>query len=322
MEVNVKTPGNEPTDQRGQADFVGHVVVDDWTKGMATFENIIVQSDKPEEAWIEPVCRLIGEWRATFRSAYIRWALALNGLDVAAARYASAEWQQKGKEFFVGSRDHLGREVKLVVMNGPDAAEAHRSTVPLMAAYGLIDMYSALEECVFKLYRAFLDVHPDALLQGDDYKPLRKLRAAAARDAGQRAAWDAAWTDRLARWQQKQLYSGLGRVFRAFCSVTELKAPTTFKLSTTETWAETIEGVGIVRHLLIHGVRTADAGLAKFCTKPYRLGFEFKEGDKLDIHLGHLQSVQVFCEQLLSALNLSLVERVGGKLPKERAATA
>lgn len=31
----------------------------------------------------------IGEWRAYFRSTYVRWALALNGLHVAKDRYYS-----------------------------------------------------------------------------------------------------------------------------------------------------------------------------------------------------------------------------------------
>ena len=46
-----------------------------------------------------------------------------------------------------------------------------------------------------------------------------------------------------------------------------------------------------------------------------RLGqFDFKEDEELTIELIHLQSVECFCDQLLSALNLSLVEKFTGTL--------
>jgi hypothetical protein len=43
--------------------------------------------------------------------------------------------------------------------------------------------------------------------------------------------------------------------------------------------------------------------------------FKFKEKEPLVIYFHHLQGVDLFCEQLLDALNLSLLERAYGSMP-------
>jgi hypothetical protein len=63
-----------------------------------------------------------------------------------------------------------------------------------------------------------------------------------------------------------------------------------------------------VRNVLIHGATTFPKELAAFCEEPYSLGFDFVEGRPPLITLLHLQSVESFCNQLLSTLNLALVE--------------
>ncbi|MDC0715106.1 hypothetical protein POL68_42050 [Stigmatella sp. ncwal1] len=108
------------------------------------------------------------------------------------------------------------------------------------------------------------------------------------------AAWEDAWRNRLDTWQRKRLYDGLHRVFLAFCTV--------------ETWAETIEGMGLVRHLLVHGESKVTAELAAFCAKPHSMKLGFKEGEPLSMHLFHLQAFEAFTDQLLNALNISLAE--------------
>jgi hypothetical protein len=59
--------------------------------------------------------------------------------------------------------------------------------------------------------------------------------------------------------------------------------------------------------------------LAEFSLQPANMGFDFREGEKLEINLRHLQGVECFLDQLLTALNLSLLERAGYSLPARNA---
>ena len=301
------------SDARGDTDLVGHNVVHvphQQVGPVAWANNIIVKAQRPEDEWIERAMRQIGDWRAKLRSTYIRWALATNGLDVAARKYDSPEF--RGKGFVVTSLRVANNEpdiVPIATWDGPTAAAAHRKTMPMLAAFGIIDLYSNLEEVIFSLYRTFLDQNPDSLLQGDEFKPLRQLRRAAQSDPQKAAEWQATWAARLHDWQRQRIYkSGLGGTFRAFCALSKLKTPSNYMQSTTDTWAESIEILGLVRHSLVHGVEKVSPELAVACTKPYSMAFEFEEGDPLVISLLHLQAVDLFCEQLLNGLNLSLIE--------------
>ena len=93
------------SESRGDVDLVGHtvIVLPDRNVGpLPPIDNVIVRSTKPETRWLEQATAVIGEWRARLRSTYIRWALAINGLEVAAKRYSSPDWP-KSKEFVVTS---------------------------------------------------------------------------------------------------------------------------------------------------------------------------------------------------------------------------
>ncbi len=48
--------------------------------------------------------------------------------------------------------------------------------------------------------------------------------------------------------------------------------------------------------------------LADACTQVNAMLFDLKKGQPLDIKLFHLQGVDCFCEQLLSGLNLAMME--------------
>ena len=289
-------------------DFVGHRILPNAFDAESTepINNIVIKNaPKEEHRWLEEASLKIGEWRGILRSMYMRWALAINGLEVAAHEYA--KWEPH-RRFTVTSHDPSGELIPLAIWDGRTASENHLKTMPSLAEFGLIDMYSGIEEFVFLLYRTYLTQHPDHLLEGPDYRDLRKIRSAANQGADAQKAWNKALKDRLENWQRKHLYDGLERVFKAFCSHSGLKTPSHYTRSTVETWAESIGGIALVRNALVHGTKSVSAELAEFCRKPHRLAFEFKEGDPLDINLIHLQGVECFCEQLLSALNFSMLE--------------
>ena len=82
-----------------------------------------------------------------------------------------------------------------------------------------------------------------------------------------------------------------------------------------ETWAKTLEMIALLRHHIVHGMPTVTAELANLSNRPTSLTFNFKEGAPLKVELHHLQSVECFVDQLLNALNLSLLEKAYGTLP-------
>ncbi len=130
------------------------------------FTNWIVDTDLPEHQWLKEATTAIADWRARFRSTYMRWALAINGLEQAARRYSDPDWI-RWKSFTIsslrpdeaGTRDAEGR-VRVITKviatwDGRTAAENHLATMPMLAQFGIIDVYARSEEFVFALCTGF-----------------------------------------------------------------------------------------------------------------------------------------------------------------------
>lgn len=301
--------GASPT---GTHELVEHllVTVDALPAGVSG-DNVILLAKSAKGAWIESLTRLIGPLRSRSRSTYFHWAMAINGLHIAAERYRDRAWQSEHGSFVIRGLRKDDPNAILASWDGDSASQAHMFTVPKMAAWGYIELFACLEQSVFDLYRAYLSYNPDALLQGDDYRKLRRLRMAAASPSAtepDKAAWNAAWAARLDNWHRKRLYDGLHRVFLALCTEARLGAPKSMTSTTVATWAETIEGLGLVRHALIHGATLVSPELAAFCKTQHSMGFSFIDGTPLRVALYHLQAFELFLHQLLSALNLALAE--------------
>lgn len=308
---------NDPPDDadaRGTIDLVGHVIVParELDPLLTPVSNVIVTARTSTGAWIEAISRLIGPARARFRSTYFQWAMAINGLFLAADRYAQKDFNAKKQFIITGFRydneTNKHTQVNLAEWRGEKAASAHRATIPKMAAWGYIEMFAVLEKFVFEMYREFLGHRPDTIIEGPDFAALRRLRREAENDKAKQDEWEKAWAARLDAWHRKRLYDSLHKVFRAFFAVSGLREPKRFTKTTVDSWAESIEGIALVRHLLVHGEDTVPEPLERFCGKPHNLGFNFKAGSPLRVDLVHLQSVETFCHELLNALNESLVE--------------
>jgi len=300
---------------------VGHNLIryEEFSPGsLAVANNVIVPPDDPNDEWARALMLKIGEWRAVLRSTYIRWAMAINGLHVAAAKYKS---ETVPKEFIVNSIriDRSGASRTEVIAKYPfrEASEAHLEVQGMLCAHGFIDLYAGLEEMVFDFYRTYLSEKPDTLMRGPEFADLRKLRRAASCSEKSRAAWAKALIERLNEWQRKKLYDGLNKVFLAFCHNAGLQTPSGYTETSIESWADSISGISLIRNLLIHGENTVPQELAEFCKKPYSLGFSFEAGKPLRLSLTHLQLLEAFSDQLLTALNFSLVERASPTLRKE-----
>lgn len=298
---------------RGRQDFVGHVhlSIEEVYAG-AQINNIICKANTEKGAWVEKACSNIEEWRAIFRSTYLQWAIAINGIHVAANRYSDPDWQKKHKSFYATALrvDNTGEPkiVQIAEWDGNTAAKNHLMTQPRLVAYGLIDLAACFEEWVFALYRCYLNYHPDSLLRGPENKDLKELWKKAKGNPDFSAEWNQRWTERVDEWQIKKGYKGLHNVFKALLNEAKLTKPKNFKQSNESTWAESLRLVIVLRNLLIHGAEKVNKELEELSGKPHSLGFQFKAGDSLELELFHLQSVELFADQLLSAINLSLVE--------------
>lgn len=308
---------------RPHLDIVGHRKFDvaEIFASSVPIDNIVIESKDPEDQWLQESMELVGEWRAIFRSIYIKWAVSINGLHVARERYADPAWQAEN-QFFVTSRrtdqTGLAEATQIAVWNGPEAVKNHEAIIPYLAAWGIIDLGSALEEFIFDIYKVFLWQNPRNLMQGPEYKDLRKLYKSAANSEDDRGKWVAAFKIRLDDWQRKAVYGSKAKLFLAYCNLAALKTPSCYMYTTLETWAESLNGVCILRNCLVHPNATVPKELSDFATSKFNLGFDFKEGEPLQATLKHLQCAECFLDQLLTGLNLSLVERTGARLPRNK----
>jgi hypothetical protein len=133
--------------------------------------NIIYENGDGDLQWIEDSTKELAEWNNIFRSTYIRWALTINGLHLAQQKYTDPNFYTK-KAFTVGgyvNDDNGNTKVgNLLVMDGQKAGKAHFDTVNMVASYGLIDLYSLIEECILSLYRIYWNHHPEIMLRGPE----------------------------------------------------------------------------------------------------------------------------------------------------------
>ncbi|GAT31508.1 hypothetical protein TSACC_156 [Terrimicrobium sacchariphilum] len=308
---------------RNHLDIVGHRKFDvaEVLSGMVPINNILIDTGKPDDEWLKKSTELIAEWRAIFRSIYIKWALALNGLDVAVEKYSAPAWQAK-KRFFVTSlrteRSGLSKITEIADWNGGDAAANHQSVIPYIAGWGIIDLGSALEEFIFDLYRIFLWQHTEHLTQGAEFKNLRRLRTDAMNSPQDLAKWEEAFAERLDNWQRNAVYKSKRELFLAYCNHAGLKTPSIYKHTTLETWADCLNGVCILRNCLIHPNAKVPKELGDFSASKLNIGYDFKEGHPLQVTLQHLQCTECFLDQLLTGLNFSFVERTGVRLPETK----
>ena len=276
-------------------------------------QNFIFKTEDKNLKWIEETTIKIAEWRQIFLSTYARWALSINGLNLANEKYSSPEFYTK-KQFIVTSiRPSKGDEKiperkTIITWDGQTAGEQHIKSVNYISEFGIIDLYSVLEEFVFDIYKIFLNSNPENLLKGSEFKNLRKLFRERDNSEELNNQWKKEWEQRLNNWQRKKLYNGLSKVFLSYCNEANLKAPTHYKSTNPTTWADNIEFVALIRNHLVHGATKVDKVLGEFSKDKDWIPDIFKEGDELNLTLKHLESVELFTAQICDAVNFSLIE--------------
>lgn len=297
-------------------DFVGHHIFefgDAKPNDKRPVNNVIARTDDPALKWVEESTEKVGDWRALFRSTYISWAVTINGLHVAHEKYSDPAWK-RNHAFRVssvrGGQDQAGIS-PIAEWENEKVADAHLKPISMLCSYGVIDLYSCMEEFVFDFYETFLWHNPDSLMRGPDYRELRRLYREKEESPD---AWESVFSDRLDSWRRKRLYDGLGKIFRAYCENGKLEKPSIYNQTDLETWAKCIEAFSQLRNCLIHGAEAVPDDLAEFSNSRHSMGFDFKKGEKIEVGLKHLMNLECFCDSLLTGINISLFERSMGKI--------
>lgn len=197
-----------------------------------SFDNFIIEATSDNDKWIEETTTKIGDWRGIFRSAYIKWAISINGLYLAKEKYEKL----KADDLFVFNIHSLrptttgtSEQVVIAEWDADLTSKAHFDTIPMMCTYGFTDLYNCLEEFVFDFYRIYWKHNPDNLIKGPDNKYLRKLRANATFSVEENIKWETAFNERLDKWQRNKLFDNIGKVFLSYCNEAGLKKPKSYR---------------------------------------------------------------------------------------------
>jgi hypothetical protein len=270
-------------------------------------------SDRPEHRWIQEATLRIADWKTFVRSVYMRWAITINALHVARDRYAEKDGEVGLSVDQLAFKDgKLARE-PMVIWSGAQAAANYESSIPLMASYGVQDMFGVAEEIIFDLYEIYLNHNPQVILEGPDFKEERKVYRDRENGPAEARAWETLWEDRLLKWRRKKLYSGLHSVFKSFWDRAGLKRPPWYKHTDIETWATTIEIFGELRNLITHGENSVSTRLEELVARQPFLGLTFTAGEELEVKLSDMMIMQDFLIKVLSTINLSLLQKGLGK---------
>lgn len=303
---------------RQRAVFVPHFRIP-WQDGVAAIvqpNNLVHRARNADEAWIEEATGKIGDWRSLTRSVYIRWAITINASALAEQRYRDMREDQALRTNTLRVVHGHPEQTILAIWPAPEAAGHYATVTPLIAAYGAADLFGALEDVLFDLYEIFLRHNPEPLMRGAEFRDLRRSWHRRGDNPEAAEAWQTAWAARFDLWRRKRAYDGLQNVLVAFYQHAGLQRPSFYRLADVADWARTLEMIAELRHLIVHGAAVVSDRLAALCNTQNSLTFDFEAGQPLDVRLHHLQSVECFCDQLLTAINLSLVERAIGPLPK------
>lgn len=275
----------------------------------SVIQNWIHRTEKIDEKWIEETTEAIGAWRDLSRSVYLRWAITINAMHVAANYYhkMADDRRLRTETLRISNGDAI--KVPLAIWSGAEASERYSESQELIAAYGFADMYGVIEDITFDAHEIFRRHNPHDLMKGSEYKDIRRKFSRREADP---AAWKEAWSKRFEDWRRKKLYEGLSRVAYSYWTGCGLKRPSMYENTEVADWMETIKMFGVLRNHIAHSAPNVTQELADACSIKGSMGFNFATDTKLNVELFHLMAIECFIDQYLTALNMSLLELVYG----------
>lgn len=304
---------------RRRAGFTKHVKAAFSEVSPGDASNIVLPRSEKYDFWIADVTSQIGDWRSYIRDVYLRWAITINAMHL-----AMEHWKGRPADVALQTlslrpdKESRAQPVPVATWPAPTAVENYWKATPLLSAYGVCDLFGAVEEIIFELYETFLSDKPEELMKGEEFRDLRRLYKGRNQSEDTQKEWEAGWIDRLSKWRRKKLYGGLHNVLRSFFNKSGLQKPSFYKHTDVDDWCRTIEAIGELRNCVTHGMGTVSQKLAQLTEKLPGDAFRFTEGAALNVELQHLMFVECFADQLLSAINVACIEKA---LPKPGAKT-
>lgn len=278
------------------------------------------ENSKPEFQWVANANAITMDFGGVFHSIFLRWAVTINGLHVATEKYKSNEWLKSKKSFTVtgirNSLDGSGPRLEHVrVWDGDMASKVHESSIPMLSAWAFCNMYSCLEEFIFKLFKTYLEEHPLIICRGNEFKELRKLYQNRTSSTQNNLEWKEQWEKRLDNWHRKKLYDGIANVFNNFIQQSGLKIPSGYQGNYDyNDISKTLGGISMIRNCFIHGVTEVPQELSDFCDSFHGILFKFKAGEKFELTLHELATLEFFTDIFTQALNTSFFELIHPEL--------
>lgn len=264
-----------------------------------------------EDGWEKDASELIHEYRGIFKSSYIRWSLSINGLNLAQEKYSNPSFNNVFQVSGLRRVEEKMSKVGIIAWRGKKAAENHFETIPMLVAYGIIDMYSLIEEFILGIYRIYLFYNPESMLTGSDNKFYRKLYRE--KDANPEQ-WTKEWNKRLDSWQRRKIYDGLDNVYKSFLDRIEINKTPKYLLVDDETKPEifyeianTIKFISVLRNTLIHGNYTVTKELEDASNLAPKNDLHFIEGDQINLEVVHLSAIEQVSHSLLAYYNIAML---------------
>lgn len=264
-----------------------------------------------EDGWEKDASELIHEYRGIFKSSYIRWSLAINGLNLAQKKYNDPSFKNVFQVSGLRRVEGKISKVGIIAWRGKKASETHFETIPMLVAYGIIDMYSLLEEFILGIYRIYLFYNPESMLTGSENKIYRKLYREKDVNPEQ---WMKEWNKRLDSWQRRKIYDGLDNIYKSFLDRIEINKTPKYLLIDDETKPEifyeianTIKFISVLRNTLIHGNYTVTKELEDASNLAPKNDLRFIEGEQINLEVIHLSAIEQVSHSLLAYYNIALL---------------
>ena len=245
--------------------------------------------------------------RKKLRSCYIRWALTINALHAAHDRYennpdiALQVWFIRQKEFF------SPQFIPMLTLDNDKVKNNTKKCIDVISAYGIYDIYGCFEEIIFELYEVYLHHRPEQLLQGSEYRVLRRLHRQRHKSEADKIKWETAFSRRLDDWRRKKTYSPLAKTFEAL--IGDVGLLNTGSFSDNKNLAGAIRVIDIaaeLRNIITHGGHTVTDRLDTLCLGGGDMLFPFKKGMEIVVSKNEFSAIESYFDSIIFDINVSI----------------
>ena len=179
----------------------------------------------------------------------------------------------------------------------------------MISAYGIYDIYGCFEEIIFELYEVYFRHSPEQLLQGSEYRELRKLYRQRHGSEADEIKWETAFSRRLDDWRRKKTYSPLAKTFEALLRDVGLLNIGSF--SDNKNFSGAIRIIDIaaeLRNIITHGGNIVTDRLDTLCFGGADMLFPFKAGMDIVVSRDEFCAIEFYFDSIKFEINASINE--------------